>query len=55
MKNQKIYWSSIEYIYSDSSRESGKLIGGFVHRLVKAIDKEDALNKFADELKLNSI
>lgn len=55
MKNQKIYWCSIEYIYSDVSPESGKLIGGFVYGFVKAIDKKDALNKFADELKINSI
>jgi hypothetical protein len=55
MKNQKIYWCSIEYIYSDVSPESRKLIGGFVYGFVKAMDKEDALNKFADELKRNSI
>ena len=55
MKNQKIYWSGIEYIYSDSSPESGKLIGGFVYGFVKAIDKKEALNKFADVLKRNSI
>jgi hypothetical protein len=55
MNNQKIYWTSIEYVYSTQSSEFGKVAGGFIYGVVKASDDREALNKFTDELKRQSI
>ncbi|RYE43219.1 MAG: hypothetical protein EOP48_23035 [Sphingobacteriales bacterium] len=50
MNSLKIYWTGIEYNYSNTSPQFGKLAGGFVYGFVKALDATEALNKFKDEL-----
>lgn len=52
-KNLKVYWSSIEYIYTNNNSKNIKLKGGFVYCFVSARDAKDAIKKF--ELALNSM
>jgi len=49
--NKNVYWSGIEYIYTQNSLEYNKLKGGFVYAFVSAKDKNIALNKIKMELR----
>lgn len=51
MNDLNIYWSSIEFIYKNTSQKKDKLKGGFVYCLVKAFDAKDAIAKIELSLK----
>lgn len=50
-----IYWSSIEFSYTNSSKSKRNLKGGFVYCLVKAFDARDAIDKIESALKSQNL
>lgn len=50
-KNNKLYWSSIEYHYEKNNPEFKKLRGGFVYVYLVAFDVQEALEKILNKLK----
>jgi hypothetical protein len=47
---KKVYWASIEYIYTPESNEFNKLKGGFVYAFVNADNFKIALDKIKKEM-----
>ncbi len=47
----KLYWSSIEYIYNKTNLGSNKRKGGFVYVFLSAFDVQDALKKILNEFR----
>ena len=48
--NKKVYWASIEYIYTPKSSEFNKFKGGFVYAFVNEYNLKRALDKMKKEL-----
>lgn len=58
IKERKVYWSGIEYLYKSDSEEYGELAGGFVYVFIKATDVREVLSKITlsfDDEKLDPI
>jgi len=52
MKNKKkVYWTSVEYEYSEKTEEYGTLEGGFAFAFVNAFDVLEALDRVLEALK----
>jgi len=47
---KNIFWSSIEYHYSDKSSDFKKLDGGFVYVFIKSFDVREALDLILESL-----
>lgn len=50
-----IYWSSIEYHYTQGAKEFGDLEGGILYVFVKATDVREALEKYLAAFKANNM